>query len=144
MPRKANDYTGISWGNWEVLERDGELNRNAAWLCRCTKCRHEQRITAPRIGKREGVVCEACSMSPPSRKLGFSDEQLVQAWQTAANIPEVANKLGAKRTQVYFAAHRLRQHGVPLKKMPKGNLPQTTQHYAAMKALAESLAEKSE
>lgn len=138
--RKPRDFTGVEWGNWVVVCRDGTANRMAAWKCRCTNCGHEQRVGSNRISKAEGVVCERCSQQPPTKRSLCSDEDFIRAWQLSDTVREVCKKLGGTPIQVSSIAARLRHNGVPLKKMRL--VDRSRERYSQLAKLAEHLAKE--
>ncbi len=52
----------------------------------------------------------------------ITPEEFVRAWQTSANVSEVADKLGIPKENCMVRASTYRYLGIKLKHMPRGNV----------------------
>lgn len=140
MARPAVDITGQVFGDWTVLRRDGQLQANAAWLCRCP-AGHERRINSQRLRDGRTLRCPECG----SRKVTASyrrDEEFVRTWQAAYCVADVADVMGLTVVQTQAIAARLRRHGVEIKRMARTKASE--KHYDSLRSLAAELTPEEE
>lgn len=60
MKQKWIDNTGMKFGKWTVIERDGLIGRAAAWRCVC-ECGLEKRIEGSSLRRGKTTGCMSCS-----------------------------------------------------------------------------------
>lgn len=58
---RLNDLTGMRFGDWLVLRRDGSTpNKAAVWLCKCTLCGSERKVVGASLTSGASTKCRKC------------------------------------------------------------------------------------
>ena len=77
---KLNDLIGKTFGNWQVLYRNGSTpNKASIWRCRCLLCGHERDVVGYSLTSGASTKCRSCvpklTLAKPHR-----DESIYKIW----------------------------------------------------------------
>lgn len=72
---KLKDLTGKTFGNWQVLYRNGTKNSYAVWRCRCNLCKKEYDVVGQSLFQGSSTKCRSCSTSQSKTK-SFSKDPI--------------------------------------------------------------------
>lgn len=66
---KLNNLTGMTFGNWLVLDRSGSTgNKAAIWRCRCLLCNTEHDVVGYSLTSGSSAKCRSCVPRETLRK----------------------------------------------------------------------------
>ena len=87
---KLNDISGKTFGNWEVLYRNGSTkNKMAIWHCRCNICGKEKDLVGQSLTQGRSTKCRSCSATI-WQKREFTHDPIVHVfsgmWQRCYDI----------------------------------------------------------
>ncbi|MDR7075072.1 hypothetical protein J2Y03_000060 [Neobacillus niacini] len=93
---KIGDLTGETFGDWKIIEKDGNKNRNIYWLCKCKNCGE---IKSKRgINLLQGIGLNCCCLTEKPYKHKESLEKLIEKYSDS----EIGKMFNVKRETIKY------------------------------------------